>query len=342
MVAEPGQVFCYNSACSILLSALIQETTGMTAAAFAEKNLFAPLGITNWYWQSYADGMSIGGFGLNLAPRDMAKLGYLYLHDGMWEDQQIVPADWVARSVQKEYVTGSYYGYHGWWVAPPLYAAQGTAGQIIFVDPLRDLMVISTSSIPPAETDPFAVTAELEQNLVVHASNEPLPPNADAQAALQARIDAIMNPDPTSVPSLPDMAATVSGKTYVLAPTPLGWGWETLALGFEPSADMATLTVNGLPLDIGLDGVWRVTDADLLMYAYDFSGGGGLYFPDVHNNQWALRGGWQDDTTFAFDIELIGYPDSWTITLAFSQLRVEITSFDHMSKETTTYTGKPM
>src|SRR6478609_6328001 len=82
MVREPGAAFDYNSGNTQLASAILLQATGMSAEQFAARELFAPLGITRWRWKKDAAGVSSGGFGLYLAPRDMAKFGLLALHHG--------------------------------------------------------------------------------------------------------------------------------------------------------------------------------------------------------------------------------------------------------------------
>ncbi len=82
MREQPGQQFRYCSGCSHLLSAIIQQRTGMNTRDFAQQALFDPLGIRMATWEHDVQGIPIGGWGLQLTPRDMAKLGYLYLHNG--------------------------------------------------------------------------------------------------------------------------------------------------------------------------------------------------------------------------------------------------------------------
>jgi CubicO group peptidase (beta-lactamase class C family) len=117
MVEEPGTVFNYNSGGSHLLSAIVQQTTGMSTLAFAQTHLFEPLGISDIVWDIDSDGITVGGNGLHMTPRDMAKLGYLYLNGGVWDGRQIVSSDWVAASVstQAENAWGPDYGYQ-WWI----------------------------------------------------------------------------------------------------------------------------------------------------------------------------------------------------------------------------------
>src|SRR6185503_362827 len=95
MAAEPGTTFNYNIGNPHLLSAVLSKVTGHSAADLARDRLFGPLGIEDVQWRSDPQGVSTGGYGLSLQPRDMAKLGYLWLHGGAWDGRQILPAEWI-------------------------------------------------------------------------------------------------------------------------------------------------------------------------------------------------------------------------------------------------------
>ncbi len=150
MAAQPGQAFNYSSGNSHLLSAIIQKASRRNTYDFAQANLFGPLGIKDPDWDRDPSGIPIGGWGLSLTPRDMAKLGYLYLHGGTWGHRQVVPASWVRKS------TGPHmriddrwqYGYQ-WWLDPgrTYFAAIGRYGQTILVVPGQDLVVVFTAHI---------------------------------------------------------------------------------------------------------------------------------------------------------------------------------------------------
>jgi len=142
MVREPGVRFCYDSPGMHLLSAILQEATGMTALDFARQNLFEPLGISEAIWEPDPQGHTHGWGDLHLKPRDAAKLGYLWLNRGVWEGKQIVSASWVEDSVTAHSHTGEDdYGY-GWWVSEDSYYALGRGGQHIKVYPsLKAILV---------------------------------------------------------------------------------------------------------------------------------------------------------------------------------------------------------
>ena len=150
MATQPGTQFNYCSGCSHLLSAIIQPTTGQNTQDFAQKVLFDPLGITDLRWERDTQGITLGGWGLELTSRDMAKLGYLYLHNGIWDGQRIVSADWIATATQQHTATDGKLGYgYQWWTYPLFgaYSALGRAGQTIFVVPDLNLIIVTTADL---------------------------------------------------------------------------------------------------------------------------------------------------------------------------------------------------
>jgi CubicO group peptidase (beta-lactamase class C family) len=154
IVREPGTQFQYSGANAMLLSAILQEATGMTAADFAKRYLFDPLGIRDYYWDTYADGHTHTDGGLSLRPRDMAKIGQLMLNHGQWNGVQIVAPEWVALSTQAHTTAQLWtrYGYLWWRENQPhyletvqTYFAAGYGGQTIFVYPDQQMIVVFTS-----------------------------------------------------------------------------------------------------------------------------------------------------------------------------------------------------
>lgn len=185
MVAQPGAVFNYNSGASHLLAAIFEQATGESMWVFAVKRLFGPLGISRVHWSFDPDGVTFGAGGLHMLPRDMTKFGYLYLQGGVWEGEQIVPADWVEAST-----SASGYGYQWWMLKNGGYAAFGYKGQRIVVVPDRDLVVVVTGDFPAA-TAQFLIDAYV---VPAARSAEPLPENASALAALESWISEAASP----------------------------------------------------------------------------------------------------------------------------------------------------
>ena len=119
MSDPPGEKFYYKGGDPYLLSALINKLTGQNALEFARKELFAPLGITDVRWAPVdKQGVVTGEAGMRLTPHDMAKLGYLYLRDGVWDGMRIIPSAWVERARNGK-VTTSFGKYANlWWSVP--------------------------------------------------------------------------------------------------------------------------------------------------------------------------------------------------------------------------------
>jgi CubicO group peptidase (beta-lactamase class C family) len=150
MVDQPGTIFDYCSGCSHLLTGVLENVTDGALLDYAQAKLFDQLGIEHVSWEVDASGIPIGGWGLSLTPREMAKLGYLYLHEGRWEGFQVVPSAWVARSTESIVPVGGPWGYgYQWWTFPiyNLFAARGMGGQEIYVLPEQDMVVVFTADL---------------------------------------------------------------------------------------------------------------------------------------------------------------------------------------------------
>ncbi|GAH81313.1 unnamed protein product, partial [marine sediment metagenome] len=117
MVETPGRQWVYCSPNPHLLSGIIREVSGMSALEFAEEHLFSPLGISGVDWTYGPGGNNMGWGDIRMTPHDMAKLGYLYLHEGSWDGEQVLPPTWVAAatgpavSLPPGFPMVDYYGY---------------------------------------------------------------------------------------------------------------------------------------------------------------------------------------------------------------------------------------
>ncbi len=179
MAYDPGEFWTYNSGGSHLLGAIVANTAGQTLLEFAFEHLLGPLGISHVNWPRDQNGYYSGSGGVSMRPIDMAKFGYLYLNNGTWNGQKVVPSDWVAKSAGTEFSFSEYAGYsYQWWTNPTeianVYSAQGYAGQFIFVIPSLDMVVVFTSSVPaysvypqPAMLFQYIIPAVLDESSTV-------------------------------------------------------------------------------------------------------------------------------------------------------------------------------
>ena len=153
MAEEPGKAFNYDSGATELLAYIFQKETGQDIDAYGEKYLFAPLGIKHHWKRTYLGVADTEG-GLYLRGEDLAKIGYLYLHDGNWNGKQIVSKEWVKESLTPYIDAGSgrpgsefRYGFK-WWLYPLngrfVWMARGFGGQRLMVFPQENLIGVFT------------------------------------------------------------------------------------------------------------------------------------------------------------------------------------------------------
>jgi CubicO group peptidase (beta-lactamase class C family) len=148
----PGTSWSYSSGTTNIVSRLVAELARSSGEDRAETSrrllarLFEPLGMTTATADLDATGTFVGSSFVYATPRDFARFGYLYLHDGVWGGVRLLPEGWVdhARThTADDPDTGFGYGAH-WWLwptHPDVFAAHGFEGQYIVVSPSRDLVI---------------------------------------------------------------------------------------------------------------------------------------------------------------------------------------------------------
>lgn len=146
---KPGTEFQYNSLNTYVLSAIITKRTGETLTEYLTPRLFAPLGITKYYWETCPKGITKGGWGLFLCAEDMAKLGQLYLQRGKWNGQQLVSEYWIEISTARHLKTqnDTYgYGYQLWMEQRPgSFEYNGMLGQNVIIYPDMDMVLVTNA-----------------------------------------------------------------------------------------------------------------------------------------------------------------------------------------------------
>ena len=167
---EPGTLFHYSTGVSHLLSALLTEATGMSTCEFAHRYLFEPLGIEAEFWGVDPKGYFTGGHSLSMTAREMARFGQLFLQEGRWQGEQVIPGWWVVASTSPQVDIGDNYAGYGyyWWLnhiaTYDMYSALGAAGQILHVIPKLKLVMVTTHSFAANPRD-YAEEAESYQFL---------------------------------------------------------------------------------------------------------------------------------------------------------------------------------
>lgn len=220
---EPGTHFVYNSAASYVLSAIVQQVTGMTTLDYLQPRLFEPLGIEKPAWETCPRGVHIGGWGLSARTGDIARFGQMYLQKGAWHGStagtaaRILRAAWVeqatARQVSNapnpnpEWEQG--YGYQFWRCRHGAYRGDGAFGQFCLVMPDQDAVLAITSGAGNMQ----AVLDLVWEHLLPAMGPAPLPAGGAAQEELGRKLASLSLPRAQGERTSP-VAARVSGQRY--------------------------------------------------------------------------------------------------------------------------------
>lgn len=235
----PGTHFAYNNGATFLCSAIVQQATGQTLLDFLNPRLFAPLGIADADWERNPAGMNHGAFGLRVRTEDIAKLGQLYLAQGVWDHQPVLTADWVreatikqienapandlARRETSDWAQG--YGYQFWRCRHGAFRGDGAFGQYCVVLPDQQTVLAITSET----NDLQGVLNEVWKHLLPALSPQPLPANPQSSGQLRERLAALSLPVPAGKTGSP-RGPHIDRRVYAMAENSLGINRVSLVL----------------------------------------------------------------------------------------------------------------
>ena len=154
-VAEPGTRYNYSTGETQLVGALVAAATGTTVSDYLSQKIWSRVGMesdASW-WLDAPDGLEIGGSGLSATLRDYGRFGLFLLNNGAVNGESVLPDGWVKAASSPQMINGKKvdYGYMLWPLGNKSYAAVGIFGQFIYVDPLRDLVVVMWGATPKPE-----------------------------------------------------------------------------------------------------------------------------------------------------------------------------------------------
>lgn len=147
----PGEQFTYNSAAVHLLGVVVEKAVGMKLYQFADQYLFNKIGIEGEKWEGLSGNYANGGSGIDLKPRDLARIGQLILQEGVSGNQTIVSEEWISEATTSKYSWAFNYGAlknysygYLWWTLPDAILAWGYGGQFIYIVPEKELVIVTT------------------------------------------------------------------------------------------------------------------------------------------------------------------------------------------------------
>jgi CubicO group peptidase (beta-lactamase class C family) len=300
MATDPGWDYSYSNANYHLAAWVLYETTGMTPLEFARRHLSGPLGIPGPIWEVDPQGVQWGFGGQFYLPTDLAKIGVVFLNQGVWRGRQVVSPEWVIEA------TSGYPGPHppGWdpdWYAGfgwasnsvlKIWDTAGSGGQTMRMLVDDDLLVVTVAGgglaygacgLNGAVIDNLAY--DYLRDAVV--SSSPLASNPHGVARLAALVETASQPfdgPPQPVPPLPAIASTVSGVVYVMDANPAHVEWFSLSFPPGDEALVKYRTTDDVTARVGLDDVFRIS-------------------PGLYGLPYAAKGRWLDATRFALILD---------------------------------------
>jgi CubicO group peptidase (beta-lactamase class C family) len=310
----PGSVFAYNQPATYTLAAIVQRVTGQSLTEYLRPRLFDPLGIGETAWLQHPAGRDLGNSGMFAATDAIARLGQLYLDDGVWEGDRVLPAEWIAEATrshvsnadgtpegaESDWQQG--YGFQ-FWRSRHGFRGDGAYGQFCLVLPEYDAVIATTAATEQMQ-DMLNLVWE---HLLPAFGPAPLEDRAEQDTALRERLARL---------ELPPVAAKSAPLT-----DPAGWADARFAPSGGTCAHQPTLT--GVSLAPEADGTgWRVVLAEGGSRLTVRFGGpawtvGGE--PDAERQPdgdvpTAVSGGWTDPDTLVVDIAFLETPHRLTVT----------------------------
>jgi len=214
---KPGTHFKYNTPATFMQSALVQKVAGSTTFEYLQPRLFAPLGITGAHWDTNAQGISLGGYGLRLRTEDIAKFGQLLLQGGRWEGRRLISGDWVREATSRQVSNGSNpdsdweqgYGYQFWRCRHGAFRGDGAFGQFCIVLPEQDAVIVLTSGAQ----DMTGLLDRVWETVLPAFKKRTLKADRPAHQRLEQRLRSLQVRTPSGSVTSP-IAASILGKTF--------------------------------------------------------------------------------------------------------------------------------
>ncbi|MFI7141517.1 serine hydrolase domain-containing protein [Streptomyces massasporeus] len=306
---DPGTVFAYNQPATYTLAAIVQRVTGQSLSDYLRPRLLDPLGIGEVAWRRDRAGRELGFSGLHATTDAVARLGGLYLRDGLWEGRRLLPQGWAARASQTHIPTAGAmgdvdrqdwdrgYGYQ-FWTSRHGYRGDGAYGQFCLVLPEHDVVIAATSATERMQEYLNLVW----EHLLPAFSPEPLTGREAADTELRERFARLALPPAPGRPAAPEREQDWAAAVF----TPSAGTGPVRAAGLTRDADGWTLILTG-------DGD-RPDHPDRL--ALCVAGEGWTVAEEPVPT--AVSGGWTDACTLAVEVVFLETPHRLALTCSLA------------------------
>ncbi|WP_067625520.1 serine hydrolase domain-containing protein [Alicyclobacillus acidiphilus] len=308
---QPGTHFLYNSGASYVLAAIVQSRTGQTLHDYLRPRLFDPLGIDQPRWQMNHAGVNLGASGLRLKTMDLAKVGQLYLQNGVWNGERLLSMEWIAEATRSQVENGSDpdddwnqgYGYQIWRCRHNAYRFDGAFGQMCLIMPDHDLVLALTSGSRQLRPTLNAVWEHILPGLQEKRSEQIMPARR-----LNERLAALTLPVEQGDIFHPSAVQAFADRSIALEPNDL----RARSISFSFSTDCTTMRIEDENGDVHRifcgSTAWIYNTSPLWFYEEPPA-------PVIL----AARGGWRDEATFVVIWQYVEMPFQHRLVFHFDE-----------------------
>jgi CubicO group peptidase (beta-lactamase class C family) len=272
-LVKPGTVFRYNNMATFMLSAIVQQVTGQTIFDYLQPRIFKPLGIKGIDWDKNPQGINLGMIGLRLHTEDLAKFGQLLMQQGVWNNKQLIPKEWVRDATsykidsndpsskspkdQNDWAQG--YCYQMWRGRNNTVRLDGMGGQFVVLIPDKDAIVVLTANASNTQQELNLIHDYLIPSI---KSDKPIAVNSQAHDELLKKQANLSIRQKVSKIAPSPFAARISGKEFVLSDNE--YQIQSVYLAFNNNECSFALKRNNQVSAIGAGlGIWKNTNTNL-------------------------------------------------------------------------------
>ena len=240
----PGTVFSYDTSASYTLAALVERLSGVSLMEYLRPRVFDKIGISSdAYCLTCPRGISHGGSGIIMAPRDFAKFALTCMQEGMYQGEQVIPRDYIRAATTKQIdnrIAGSRmdsiqgYGYQFWMMRNGGFSLLGMGGQLALCMPKEKLLVVTTADVQSQPDGEQLIINAMWRNLYPAACcTTPLDAAQEAKDAprLAQKLQSLQIAPVEGDWTLSSLAKELSGKTFHMQPNPMAL--KTVRFDFE-------------------------------------------------------------------------------------------------------------
>ena len=243
---ESGTVHCYDTMATVLCTAIVERTTGLSLLDYLRPRLLDPIGFSEDAWCVQTPcGLSWAGSGIMCSTRDLAKFANVCMHYGEYEGKQLLPRDYMKEATGYQICNmvnnvsiQQGYGYQFWRFPENGFGCVGMGSQLAVCLPDRDLLLVTNGDTQELEARQYAAYHLFYDLVLPEISDTPLEPVEEDVQALNAALKEL------SLQTTPGEAdhpvrEKIEGKVYKMDANPLGW--KKVSFRFDPEKKEGTV-----------------------------------------------------------------------------------------------------